>query len=39
MIAVCEECGAVYDVRGELPVALKCTCNSKRFKVIEEISY
>jgi hypothetical protein len=39
MIAVCEKCGAVYDFKGELPMALKCTCNCKQFKVIEEMTY
>lgn len=34
MIAVCENCGAVYEFKGVLPEALKCVCEGKEFEVV-----
>ncbi len=35
MLAVCEDCGAVYAFKGVLPESLKCTCECEEFKVVE----
>jgi len=37
MIAICEECGAVYEFKGVLPEVLKCTCDCDEFKVLESV--
>ncbi|MEM4245191.1 MAG: hypothetical protein QXR60_03240 [Candidatus Nanoarchaeia archaeon] len=38
MIAVCEECGIVYEFQGFFPNNMVCFCNSKKFKVIDNQS-
>lgn len=35
--AECKECGAIYILHSEkVPKAMKCTCESKEFKLIKE---
>ena len=36
MQVICEECGAIYNIDGEMPKDFTCFCKSIEFKIVKE---